>query len=138
MLIESLDEPLFNMTKKTIISQSPVNNSKDDNRLRSPSREQRGGDIFNSKATSSGSVAETSSSQINTKKKNVLPLKHLEVSVGDPIKVGELTNAHVVYTITSKTKSNILPKPETNVVRRYRDFLWLYNQLLNNHPEGYL
>ncbi|GME89148.1 unnamed protein product [[Candida] boidinii] len=137
MLIESLDEPLFNMTKKTIISHSPVNNSKDDNRLRSPSREQRGGDIFNSKATLSGSVAETSSSQINTKKKNVLPLKHLEVSVGDPIKVGELTNAHVVYTITSKTKSNILPKPETNVVRRYRDFLWLYNQLLNNHP-GYI
>ncbi|GMF99527.1 hypothetical protein B5S30_g5131 [[Candida] boidinii] len=139
MLIESLDEPLFSMTKKTIIGESPMSSSIDSSRMRSPSREQRGSDIFNSKASPSraGSATETSSSQINTKKKNVLPLKHLEVSVGDPIKVGELTNAHVVYTITSKTKSNILPKPETTVVRRYRDFLWLYNQLLNNHP-GYI
>ncbi|OBA17804.1 uncharacterized protein OGAPODRAFT_46669, partial [Ogataea polymorpha] len=60
-----------------------------------------------------------------------------EIIVGDPIKVGELTNAHIVYSITTKTKSSLLKSETTTVTRRYRDFLWLYNQLMNNHP-GYI
>lgn len=60
-----------------------------------------------------------------------------EISVGDPMKVGELTNAHIVYTITTKTTSKLFTYPDTTVTRRYSDFLWLYNRLLNNHP-GYI
>ncbi|TID19165.1 hypothetical protein CANINC_003735 [Pichia inconspicua] len=60
-----------------------------------------------------------------------------EILVGDPLKVGELTNAHVVYTITTKTTSKLFTYPDTTVTRRYSDFLWLYNRLLNNHP-GYI
>lgn len=54
------------------------------------------------------------------------------VSVGDPVKVGELTNAHIVYTITTTKDLNGLL-----VQRRYRDFRWLYHQLQLNHP-GYI
>ncbi|KAG7844487.1 hypothetical protein KL941_003863 [Ogataea angusta] len=65
------------------------------------------------------------------------PAEHFEIIVGDPVKVGELTNAHIVYSITTKTKSSLLKSETTTVTRRYRDFLWLYNQLMNNHP-GYI
>lgn len=60
-----------------------------------------------------------------------------DITVGDPIKVSDLTSAHVVYTINTKSKCNILNVQETVVTRRYNDFLWLYHQLLNNHP-GYI
>lgn len=60
-----------------------------------------------------------------------------DITVGDPLKVGELTNAHVVYSIHTLTKSELLEHEETVVTRRYRDFLWLYHQMLNNHP-GYI
>lgn len=54
------------------------------------------------------------------------------VSVGDPMKVGELTKAHVVYNVKTKYKGN--PPATYQVTRRYRDFRWLYNQLQTNHP----
>ncbi|ODQ48773.1 hypothetical protein PICMEDRAFT_14311 [Pichia membranifaciens NRRL Y-2026] len=60
-----------------------------------------------------------------------------DITVGDPIKVGEITDTHVVYTINTKTKSDLFDNQDTTVTRRYRDFLWLYHQLLNNHP-GYV
>lgn len=60
-----------------------------------------------------------------------------DIAVGDPLKVGELTNAHVVYTINTKSKCDLLNHEDTVVTRRYSDFLWLYHQLLNNHP-GYI
>ncbi|ODQ81060.1 hypothetical protein BABINDRAFT_160476 [Babjeviella inositovora NRRL Y-12698] len=56
----------------------------------------------------------------------------LEISVGDPVKIGELTSAHIVYTITSK--SALLSDGTAKVTRRYKDFRWIYHQLQNNHP----
>lgn len=64
----------------------------------------------------------------------------LEITVGDPMKVGDITTAHIVYTIKTKTKnpqSKYWPAdaPEEVVVtRRYKDFRWIYHQLQNNHP----
>ncbi|GME84364.1 unnamed protein product [Ambrosiozyma monospora] len=63
--------------------------------------------------------------------------QQFDIAVGDPIKIGDLASAHIVYTITTKTKSDLLKAHEVSVTRRYRDFLWLYEQLLNNHP-GYI
>lgn len=74
-----------------------------------------------------------------------------DISVGDPHKVGDLTSSHTVYQvrtkvcttdlcdlysrlIVSKTTSKAYRNPEFSVSRRYRDFLWLYNQLHNNNP----
>ncbi|KAF2643430.1 vacuolar protein sorting-associated protein-like protein vps5 [Massarina eburnea CBS 473.64] len=56
------------------------------------------------------------------------------IYVGDPHKVGDLTSSHTEYSVTTKTTSKGYRNPEFNVSRRYRDFLWLYNQLHNNNP----
>ncbi|KAG5420137.1 VPS5 [Candida metapsilosis] len=74
-------------------------------------------------------------------KKQTIPSKdenELDITVGDPTKVGDITTAHIVYTIRTKNKnpeSQNFPNIETAVVtRRYRDFRWIYHQLQANHP----
>ena len=75
-----------------------------------------------------------------------------DIAVGDPHKVGDLTGSHTVYQVRTKvdrrssderarqptdqeqTSSKAYRTPEFTVARRYRDFLWLYNQLHNNSP----
>lgn len=62
----------------------------------------------------------------------------LDISVGDPMKVGDITNAHIVYTIKTHNKnleSGNFPKQQEPfvVTRRYKDFRWIYHQLQNNH-----
>lgn len=57
-----------------------------------------------------------------------------DISVGDPHKVGDLTSSHTVYQVRTRTSSKAYRNPEFTVSRRYRDFLWLYNQLHNNNP----
>nr|CAG8488611.1 5774_t:CDS:10 [Entrophospora candida] len=53
-----------------------------------------------------------------------------EISVEDPQKIGDPINARIVYKTSSKDfKSN-----DFTVLRRYRDFLWLYNQLTLGNP----
>lgn len=61
-----------------------------------------------------------------------------EISVGNPVKVGDITTAHIVYSIESRNVQ-ILPAGEAlenrfTVTRRYRDFCWLYKQLQVSHP----
>ncbi|KAF2279531.1 vacuolar protein sorting-associated protein-like protein vps5 [Westerdykella ornata] len=56
------------------------------------------------------------------------------ITVGDPHKVGDLTSSHTEYSVHTKTTSKGYRNPEFTVSRRYRDFLWLYNQLHNNNP----
>ncbi|KAK6200949.1 Vps5 C terminal like-domain-containing protein [Scheffersomyces amazonensis] len=64
----------------------------------------------------------------------------LVISVGDPMKVGDITTAHIVYSIKTKNtnpETKHFPiKTEDNVIvsRRYKDFRWIYHQLQNNHP----
>ncbi|KAI8337979.1 Vps5 C terminal like-domain-containing protein [Chlamydoabsidia padenii] len=57
-----------------------------------------------------------------------------EISVEDPQKVGDAINAHIVYRVKTKTDSPAFRSSEFVVARRYRDFLWLYNQLTNGNP----
>ncbi|KAJ4358198.1 Vacuolar protein sorting-associated protein vps5 [Didymosphaeria variabile] len=56
------------------------------------------------------------------------------IYVGDPHKVGDLTSSHTEYSVMTKTTSKGYRNSEFTVSRRYRDFLWLYNQLHNNNP----
>lgn len=56
------------------------------------------------------------------------------IAVGDPTKIGDLTSAHTVYKVSTKTNSKAYKVPEFSVTRRYRDFLWLYDQLNRNCP----
>ncbi|KAJ6260941.1 Vacuolar protein-sorting-associated protein [Drechslerella dactyloides] len=57
-----------------------------------------------------------------------------DIQVGDPHKVGDLTSAHIVYQVSTKTSSKAYKVPEFTVSRRYRDFLWLYNSLIVSNP----
>lgn len=63
-----------------------------------------------------------------------VPKNTFDISVGDPIKVGDLTSAHTVFTVNTKTSSPNFSKAEAAVTRRYRDFRWLYHALENNNP----
>lgn len=62
----------------------------------------------------------------------------LEISVGDPVKVGDITTAHIVYSLRTRNRnadSEHFPTTEAvTVSRRYKDFRWIYHQLQNNHP----
>ncbi|KAH6603263.1 hypothetical protein Trco_008038 [Trichoderma cornu-damae] len=59
------------------------------------------------------------------------------ITVGDPVKIGDMTSSHIVYSVRTKTTSRAYKQPEFEVKRRYRDFLWLYNTLHGNNP-GYV
>ncbi|EQL00768.1 hypothetical protein G6O67_005085 [Ophiocordyceps sinensis] len=60
-----------------------------------------------------------------------------QITVGDPVKIGDLTSSHIVYSVRTKTTSRAYKQQEFEVKRRYRDFLWLYNTLHGNNP-GYV
>lgn len=86
-------------------------------------------------------VPETPETVPKVTPKNLPPSKvnKLDITVGDPMKVGDITNAHIVYSIRTRNKnleSNHFPKDQEEVTtsRRYKDFRWIYHQLQNNHP----
>ncbi|KAH9995539.1 Vps5 C terminal like-domain-containing protein [Russula vinacea] len=57
------------------------------------------------------------------------------ISVEDPQKVGDPIRAYIMYTV--HTKANDFPtfsKSSFSVLRRYSDFLWLYETLSINNP----
>lgn len=56
------------------------------------------------------------------------------VSVGDPAKVGDPVRGYTVYTVRTRTSSPHFSKTEMTVLRRFSDFLWLYESLINNNP----
>ncbi|CCK72812.1 sorting nexin 1 KNAG_0L01930 [Huiozyma naganishii CBS 8797] len=53
------------------------------------------------------------------------------IEVNQPIKVGELTSAHMEYTVHSESPA--IAQGYSRVQRRYTDFRWLYRQLQSNH-----
>ncbi|KAL1413158.1 Vacuolar protein sorting-associated protein vps5 [Vanrija albida] len=57
-----------------------------------------------------------------------------QISVSNPTKVGDPVRGHVVYTVNTKTTSPHYRRGEFSVLRRFSDFLWLYEALLANNP----
>ncbi|KAF8141549.1 Vps5 C terminal like-domain-containing protein [Boletus edulis] len=56
------------------------------------------------------------------------------ISVEDPQKVGDPIRAHTLYTVHTRTSSPLFSKASFSVLRRYSDFLWLYETLSMNNP----
>ncbi|OBZ73550.1 Sorting nexin-1 [Grifola frondosa] len=56
------------------------------------------------------------------------------VTVDDPQRVGDPIRAHTMYTVHTKTTSPLFKKSSFAVLRRYSDFLWLYETLSLNNP----
>ncbi|KAK3816270.1 MAG: Vps5 C terminal like-domain-containing protein [Benniella sp.] len=61
-------------------------------------------------------------------------LPWFEITVGEPQKVGDVISPHIVYKVHIKTNSTAFRSNDFTVQRRYRDFLWLYNQLTTHNP----
>ncbi|KAF9909782.1 Vacuolar protein sorting-associated protein 5 [Linnemannia zychae] len=57
-----------------------------------------------------------------------------DITVGEPQKIGDVISPHIVYKVHIKTNSTAFKSSEFTVQRRYRDFLWLYNQLTTHNP----
>ncbi|KAF9935410.1 Vacuolar protein sorting-associated protein 5 [Linnemannia zychae] len=57
-----------------------------------------------------------------------------DITVGEPQKVGDVISPHIVYKVHVKTNSTAFKSSDFTVQRRYRDFLWLYNQLTTHNP----
>ncbi|KIM44718.1 hypothetical protein M413DRAFT_25155 [Hebeloma cylindrosporum] len=56
------------------------------------------------------------------------------ISVDDPQKVGDPIRSFTMYTVHTRTTSPLFQKSAFSVLRRYSDFLWLYETLSNNNP----
>lgn len=83
-------------------------------------------------------LSNTAESSSESKHKRKLSVPGTDISVGNPIKVGDITNAHIVYSIETRNLQ-LLPSEEAQlnrftVSRRYRDFCWVYKQLQISHP----
>lgn len=57
-----------------------------------------------------------------------------QITVSDPTKVGDPVRGHVVYTVRTKTTSPHYRRGEFSVLRRFSDFLWLFDALTANNP----
>ncbi|KIK23005.1 hypothetical protein PISMIDRAFT_101241 [Pisolithus microcarpus 441] len=56
------------------------------------------------------------------------------ISVDDPQKVGDPIRQFIMYTVHTRTSSPLYSKSSFSVLRRYSDFLWLYETLSINNP----
>ncbi|KAF7308497.1 Beta-glucan synthesis-associated [Mycena chlorophos] len=56
------------------------------------------------------------------------------VTVDDPQKVGDPIRSFTMYTVHTRTTSPLFQKSAFSVLRRYSDFLWLYETLSQNNP----
>ncbi|KAG6891588.1 hypothetical protein C0992_002626 [Termitomyces sp. T32_za158] len=56
------------------------------------------------------------------------------ISVDDPQKVGDPIRGYTMYTVHTRTTSPLFQKSAFSVLRRYSDFLWLYETLSANNP----
>ncbi|GBE86443.1 Vacuolar protein sorting-associated protein [Sparassis crispa] len=56
------------------------------------------------------------------------------ITVDDPQRVGDPIRAFTMYTVHTKTTYPLFSKSSFSVLRRYSDFLWLYETLSMNNP----
>ncbi|KAF8892263.1 Vps5 C terminal like-domain-containing protein [Infundibulicybe gibba] len=62
------------------------------------------------------------------------PRATFSISVEDPQKVGDPIRSFTMYTVHTRTNSPLYQKSAFSVLRRYSDFLWLYETLSINNP----
>lgn len=56
------------------------------------------------------------------------------ISVDDPQRVGDPIRSFTMYTVHTRTTSPLFQKSVFSVLRRYSDFLWLYETISTNNP----
>ncbi|OWZ72477.1 hypothetical protein AYX14_02082 [Cryptococcus neoformans] len=61
-------------------------------------------------------------------------LPYFQISVSDPTRVGDAVRGYTVYTIRTRTSSPHYQQSTFSCLRRFSDFLWLFEQLSHNNP----
>ncbi|KAK5668383.1 Vacuolar protein sorting-associated protein vps5 [Batrachochytrium dendrobatidis] len=133
----SLDEPIhsFEVSKPAIESDTkkPLSQKKSVQALfdplMSPESHSSNEDPVDNEQNSSSDLLEKQ--EDSTSKQT---LYSFDINVTEPFKVGETLSSHIAYKIKTKTLSPDYRNPEFVVNRRFRDFLWLYNQLVDKYP----
>lgn len=130
-LLKAADAPLFEINRTPL---SPLKNIIPEIKsLDSPSASATEA-TTTSNETQDAQLQLEQAKTLQKERQNNEPAVKLDISVGDPIKVGDLTSAHIVYSVRTNTTSELLRSQQTVVSRRYRDFRWLYRQLQGTHP----
>ena len=62
------------------------------------------------------------------------PKPAFTISVGDPTRVGDPVRGYTVYTVRTRTTSPHYRRSEFSVLRRFSEFLWLFDVLTANNP----
>ncbi|CAD7702434.1 unnamed protein product [Ostreobium quekettii] len=73
--------------------------------------------------------AVSSSSLAAGRDSNYRKSSEFEITVTDPVKQGERVAAYVTYKVRSKTSMSQYKQGSSEVIRRFRDFAWLYDKL---------
>ncbi|KAJ2918666.1 hypothetical protein MD484_g1721, partial [Candolleomyces efflorescens] len=69
---------------------------------------------------------------VNKTDNGLLPV--FVITVDDPQKVGDPIRPFTMYTVHTRTTSPAFQKSAFSVLRRYSDFVWLYETLCHNNP----
>jgi hypothetical protein len=59
--------------------------------------------------------------------------RDFEIVVADPVKQGEGVSAFVSYKVRSHTNLQQYARPSSEVIRRFRDFVWLHDKLVEEN-----
>ena len=62
------------------------------------------------------------------------PKPTFSISVDDPTRVGDPVRGYTVYTVRTRTTSPHYRRSDFSVLRRFSDFLWLFDVLTANNP----
>ncbi|KAK4685193.1 sorting nexin-1/2, partial [Tremellales sp. Uapishka_1] len=57
-----------------------------------------------------------------------------QIAVTDPTKIGDPVRGHIIYTVRTRTTSPHYRRGEFSALRRFSDFLWLFEALTLNNP----
>ncbi|CAB4256268.1 similar to Saccharomyces cerevisiae YOR069W VPS5 Nexin-1 homolog required for localizing membrane proteins from a prevacuolar/late endosomal compartment back to the late Golgi apparatus [Maudiozyma barnettii] len=115
-LLNQMDEPLYKLSPRKFQPTSNANAEISGNNSNKISKKDK------------TNIGTPDQDQSDTQVPDAVPFK---IDVTDPIKVGDLTSAHIEYTVNSV--SELLDSNQSQVTRRYTDFRWLYRQLQSNH-----
>ncbi|KAH3900172.1 sorting nexin 1 SCDLUD_003142 [Saccharomycodes ludwigii] len=131
-IFDQMHEPLFSKTRTSISSiTSPQQQQREREKGDADNNEEQEEEEEEEEEEKQKGEDATSQGQEQSVVESEQPIKHFEISVKNPTKVGDITNSHIEYTVETKLPSS--PNTIVSVKRRYNDFRWLYRQLQNNH-----
>jgi sorting nexin-1/2 len=82
-----------------------------------------------------GEILSPSKSSSGTPRQSKMLAKPLfQISISDPTRVGDPVRGYTVYTVRTSTTSPHYRRGDFSVLRRFSDFLWLYETLTMNNP----